>query len=760
MKTFHEVGIPLEALLENLGNLICVFDVSGRIEYANQQLLNTLDYPEASLNSMEDVVTKFSLPLFEGALADVTRLHQAIEVELHVHTRRGHLKVLYGSLVPYHQANGDLILATFRDVTALRKSEIEMEHMFEMSVDMLGIISRDGIFRKLNPAWEAALGYSRDELVGDSLLDYVHVDDREATVQQIENAYQMQKILVFENRYRRKDGTYRWLSWHSAPFETQDNIYFVARDITDRKASEQRLRATRDQLQAIIDNSGTFISMKSMDGEYLLVNQEFANRFAASDKSKVIGLKDEDIFPAEFAPRLLQNDRIMLDSGVAMQFEEQLPDVDGRHTYLATKFALRDENGEAYAVCAIATDITYRKLTEMQLLLRNQAIEFSPSGISIADATLPDMPLIYINPAFEKSTGYSALDSIGRNCRFLQADDRDQPELDVLRDALRREDSCTVILRNYRKDGSLFYNELSLAPIHDENGRLTHYVGISTDVTDRVQAESKIQEQNEALVGANQELAIARKQAEDATRLKSQFLATMSHELRTPLNAIIGYTEIQLAGMTGEITEEQRDYQERVLANADHLLELINDVLDIAKIEAGRLEIVNKAFNLPEWVADVTAQIEGLVKGKALSFDVELDPRMPDIIVGDPARIKQLAINLLSNAFKFTHEGSVRLQLRKHGRDAWKLIVSDTGLGIPSHMQETIFEEFRQVDSGSQRSKGGTGLGLSIVRKLTLMMGGNVRLKSQVGEGSTFTVILPLVEEIVPVHYDRGKDKK
>jgi PAS domain S-box-containing protein len=462
-----------------------------------------------------------------------------------------------------------------------------------------------------------------------------------------------------------------------------------------------------------------------------------------------------------------------------MQFEEELPGDEGRHTYLSTKFSLRSASNQPYAVCTIATDITYRKMTETQLLLRNQAIEYSPSGISIADASLPDMPLIYINPAFEENTGYTALDAIGRNCRFLQGNDRDQPEIDILREAIENEETCTVVLRNYRKDGKLFYNELSLAPIHNQDGELTHYVGISTDVSDRVKAEEKIQsqnqalleanhelavarkraeeaarqiqEQNEALVKANRELAVARRQAEEATRLKSQFLATMSHELRTPLNAIIGYTEIQLAGMTGDLTDEQHDYQERVLANADHLLDLINDVLDIAKIEAGRMEMVNKPFKLRVWLNDVVDQVQVLADEKDLGLDVSLDERMPDEIVGDAARVKQVTINLLSNAIKFTDEGTVRLQIRKHGRDAWKLIVSDDGVGIPSHMQETIFEEFRQVDGSSQRKAGGTGLGLSIVRKLALMMGGNVRLKSQMGEGSTFTIFLPLVENKIAV---------
>lgn len=467
------------------------------------------------------------------------------------------------------------------------------------------------------------------------------------------------------------------------------------------------------------------------------------------------------------------------------RFQNRYLTKDGLIRWLSWNVTLDRETERLYCV---ARDETQSKAIETQLMLRNKAIEASPFAISIADMRLEDKPLIYVNPAFERITGYDASETVGRNCRFLQGNDREQPAVLAIRVAIKEQREVTVVLRNYRKEGELFYNELSLAPIHDEEGQLTHYVGVGNDVTSRVLAEEKIQTQNQELIltnydlaqarqetleaamqiayqndqliAANKELAKARKQAEDATRLKSQFLATMSHELRTPLNAIIGYTEIQLAGMTGEMTREQRDYQERVLVNAEHLLQLINDVLDISKIEAGRLDIVERPFYIAEWVDEITAQTEGLAREKGLRYEVLLDERMPKRIIGDSARVKQIALNLLSNSIKFTDQGFVRMQIRKHGKDAWKLMVEDTGIGIPSHLLETIFEEFRQVDSSSRRKQGGTGLGLAIVRRLALMMGGNVRVQSQLGEGSVFTVILPLVEPQVDEEEQDGKKTK
>lgn len=525
----------------------------------------------------------------------------------------------------------------------------------------------------------------------------------------------------------------------------------------------------KNEFEQLFELSIDMLSIVDYNGVFLRVNEAWANTLGYA-VDEIIGQHYERFVYSgdlEFTQHIAEE---FATSKQQIQFENRYVNKDGGVRWLSWT-AIR--NDELQRIFCVTRDVTEAKQTQLQLLLRNQAIEASPTSVVIADLRAPDMPLIYVNPAFERITGYSADEAIGRNCRFLQGDDRDQPGIIAIRAAIKERRAVTVVLRNYRKDGRMFYNELNVAPIYND-GVVTHYVGIASDVTKRVLAEEKVQSQNQelvianyhlamaqqnaqmaseqiqqqnaALLQANEELAQARREAEQATRLKSQFLATISHELRTPLNAIIGYTEIQLAGMTGELNEEQHDYQERVLVNAEHLLRLINDILDISKIESGRLDILHHPFYLRHWLDEVVAQTKGLAEAKSLNFIVSLDERLPNILVGDEARIKQVVINLLSNAIKFTDGGFVKLLVRKHGADAWRLMVEDSGIGIPSHMQETIFEEFRQVDSSSQRKQGGTGLGLSIVRKLTLMMGGNVRVQSQLGHGSTFTVVLPLDE--------------
>ncbi len=272
--------------------------------------------------------------------------------------------------------------------------------------------------------------------------------------------------------------------------------------------------------------------------------------------------------------------------------------------------------------------------------------------------------------------------------------------------------------------------KLRVTKIRNRQNEVSGYIVSLTDFT--------------SLQEANQDLEIANQKAREATRLKSQFLATMSHELRTPLNAIIGYTELQLAGITGELNPTQQQYQERVFSNAKHLLQLINDILDISKIEAGRMDFIRESFALQPWVDEIVRQNIVLADEKGLNFVCDINDNMPSHLIGDPGRLRQIVINLLSNAIKFTREGQVKLVVRQASKSTWTVTVIDTGIGIPSHKQETIFDEFRQVDNGSTRQYGGTGLGLAIVRKLALSMGGNIRVNSTVDEGSQFTVTLPL----------------
>ncbi len=248
----------------------------------------------------------------------------------------------------------------------------------------------------------------------------------------------------------------------------------------------------------------------------------------------------------------------------------------------------------------------------------------------------------------------------------------------------------------------------------------------------------------------SRELSIAVEKARMANQLKDQFLATMSHELRTPLNAIIGFAEVVQMGLAGEVSPQIARAIDRIHFNSERLLKLIDDILDVSKIEAGRVELVHRPFSPEALVKNVENTIRAQAEEKGLSFVTMLDADLPTEIVGDRQRLEQIALNLASNAVKFTEEGGVTLTVQRADDKQWEIVVSDTGVGIPPHAQEVIFEKFRQVDGTSRRAYGGTGLGLAITRELALLMDGSVRVKSTPGEGSTFTVTLPLVTEEEP----------
>jgi signal transduction histidine kinase len=281
-----------------------------------------------------------------------------------------------------------------------------------------------------------------------------------------------------------------------------------------------------------------------------------------------------------------------------------------------------------------------------------------------------------------------------------------------------------------------------VSALHDlrqqvENERLYEELKrLNLDLEDRIRAATAhLEEQNAQLLWQAHEV-------EKANRLKSEFLASMSHELRTPINAIIGYAALLLEGMFGSLSPEQREPLDRSRAAADHLRALIDDILDLAKIEAGKMQFTFEELVLADVIRDVSQQMEPMIRRKSLSYTVEISPDCPPIVT-DHTKLKQILLNLMSNAMKFTNRGGVSVVVREHAMGV-RIDVNDTGIGISPQHLSVIWEDFRQVDQSRTREYGGTGLGLSITRKLVERLGGAISVESILGVGSTFTVMLPL----------------
>ncbi len=515
-----------------------------------------------------------------------------------------------------------------------------------------------------------------------------------------------------------------------------------------------------------------------------------------------------------------------------------------------------------------------------QLLLKDAAIEAATTGIVVADAQQKDIPIIYANKAFYRTTGYTESEVIGRNCRFLQGEDRDQPAIKKLKDALAKGEAADVILRNYRKNGEMFWNRLYISPVRNEEEQVTHFVGIETDVTTLKAYEKKVRELNlylekrvqsrtmelqqaesqlratfdtmtdalvvvdetgiiqqanrtttaifgyktEELLGrdlaillakvdtigdvelwfsgllvgttkkmgalaessgiskmgkvfpielsvtgmriANQReytvvmrdiserkanevrLRNARDEAEQANRTKSEFLGNMSHELRTPMNAVIGMTDLVL---DSELNREQRHHLSIVSKSAHSLLSLLNEILDLTKLERGSMEIELLTFEVRQAVQAAISMVELQAKKKGLAMSCEMSSSVSNLIVGDPARLRQVLINLVGNAIKFTEEGevTVRVMAEQGKQDYLHFVVEDTGIGIEESRIEQIFKPFVQSDGSISRRYGGTGLGTTISRQLVEKMGGEIWVESELGKGSKFhfTLYLPPADE-------------
>jgi PAS domain S-box-containing protein len=653
-----------------------------------------------------------------------------------------------------------------RDLLERRRAEAALREQLVMTlrgstigiwqIDMPDGSVQNGRVEMIN-VWEM-LGYDRPESATDIQLPLtlVHPDDRDRLMDNLQGYLEGTRGMErydFEARTRHKDGSYRWTLSRGVAVRdaTGKPIRMVGSttDITDVKRAEEARRRANDRLDLAIRGSKVAVFEADMrDGVIENADIHFVNFL------EPLGYDPAD-FPADYAtpmalihaddrPRVEQAIQACL-SGETTEYEveSRLRHQDGSYRWLLSRGrALRDPTGKPIRLIGCSMDITDIKSAEEAGRESEQRfrtiVETANEGIWLIDT---EARTRYMNARMAEILGYrpDEVTDLKVPDTWFPEDRGAQQEL-VGRNLQGEAGQYDVRFR--RKDGSAVQLLACTSPVLDSDGRVISALGMFTDVTERKQAEEA--------------LRVAKEVAESANRAKDEFLANVSHEIRTPMNAILGMTELVL---DTPLTEDQRQCLKTVKSAADNLLGIINDLLDFAKIEAGKLELDPADFSLRVTLGDTMRALAARAHRKGLELVCNVQPDVPDALVGDAGRLRQVLLNLVGNAIKFTEQGEVVMRVERvsdgvvSGESSeaatvtthhsplttdLRIVVSDTGIGISPEKQGKIFRAFEQEDTSTTRKYGGTGLGLTIAARLVAQMAGTITVDSAPGWGSSF----------------------
>ncbi|NTV70547.1 MAG: PAS domain-containing protein [Azonexaceae bacterium] len=550
----------------------------------------------------------------------------------------------------------------------------------------------------------------------------------------------------FDNEYRlirRSDGEERWIHTVGQLAYGSDGrvsrLFGTSQDITERKQFEQRLSQSEAELKEA--QAVAHLGSWTLD----IVNDKLN---WSAEVYQIFDLpQDHPLRLADFVERIHPDDqeRVLTDwqaalTGAPYDSEHRIV-VKGELRWVRERANVRfDHSGRAVFAVGTVQDVTERHLAEEQLSKLSLAIEQSPHSIVITNTRAE---IEYVNDTFVSNTGYAREEAIGANPRLLHSNETPKETYVDMWATLGAGKTWRGEFINQRKDSSVFTEFAIISPVRQRDGKITHYLAIKEDITEKKRNQSELENYRqhlETLVAERTEQLIqAKDEAESASRAKSAFLANISHEIRTPMNAIIGLTHI---AQRSAVNTEQHDRLGKVSEAAHHLMGIINDVLDISKIEAGKLQLEYTAFSLAHICANTCEMVADRAHAKHLPLSCEIDPAMPATLLGDPLRVQQILLNFVSNAIKFTHSGTIQITMQLLGRpDGNAMIrceVADTGIGISPEGVAKLFQPFEQGDTSTTRRYGGTGLGLAISRRLAEAMHGEIGVTSKPGMGSTF----------------------
>ncbi|MES2261060.1 MAG: PAS domain S-box protein [Pseudomonadota bacterium] len=658
-------------------------------------------------------------------------------------------------LSPIQMAGQGLSVVSLRDMTQRQRAE-EALHASSERYRLIVQTAAEGIWMTdasdntsfVNPTMARMLGYEPDEMLGRPISAFMDDDGQTLLRQHLRR--QSGQAEQDDVRFFRKDHSSMWGLLSTTLINADNGAYAgtlaMITDITDRRLADLALRNSNRRMASVFNAVTNGLVVLNGDG-LILESNAAASRMLGLAANAGAGLwpgmhEDGQAFARAEHPVYLA-----LVSGQSVRDVVMgVTQADGVLSWLSVNAEpMRDELGATPMAVASLTDISYRKRSEDAVRQGEQRlqeiIKMMPTGLFIK---APDGRFLLMNPASEAQFGFvfNELNS-GDDSPFHSPDEVA---------ALRRRDRAAFdggVLIDYEE---LVWNptlrqqrhlRTFKKPVFDERGKPAYLICMSIDITDSKQAEQALRELNEHLeervAQRTGQLDQAKQIAEEASQAKGQFLANMSHEIRTPMNGVIGMAYLALKT---DLDPRQRDYLEKIRFAGEHLLGIIDDILDISKIEAGKLEIEQVDFALDHVIQTLTTVVAPKAAGKGLTLEFELDPTLPPVLRGDPLRLGQVLINYTNNAIKFSEHGKIIIKVVNAVSDERHCLarfeVRDHGIGLTEEEMDKLFQSFQQADTSTTREYGGTGLGLAICKQLAQLMGGEVGVRSASGAGSTF----------------------
>ncbi|MEZ4562869.1 MAG: PAS domain S-box protein [Thermomicrobiales bacterium] len=727
------------AAFDGAPNGMALVDLEGDILQANRAACELSGRSEAELLSMNvaDILHPDDVGMDDVAAELALAGGGGPGVEMRLQRPDGSVRRVRAQVSLLHNDDGEpaQFIVQTQDLTEQVRTREQLEVAERQTQEVLeraggAFIEIDTGWRitQINAATVGLLRRTRDaELLGHRLQDVVPAASLAPALAAIETTMTMRQRTEVADLAC--DVTGAWLNLRAYP--TANGVSIYLHDITAERHLERELRAAEIRFQALVEQlpAGVYMHADDPDQTTIYLSPYF-------DTLTGSAVEQEGLFRnfAEWVARIHPDDRARIEregrerAGKPGQFqmEYRFPRADGSYIWVSDTYsAMLDDTGQVVAWQGIMTDITAQK--EANDAIARLAAIVEASDEAIYTRTL-DGIITYWNPAAERLYGYTAEEALGQplTMTFPDADERYYTS----RAELEREVHARFEGQDRRKDGSLVDVAFTVFPVRDAAGAITGIAGIVRDISDRLAAE--------------QALRTALEAAEAGVRAKGLFLAMMSHELRTPLQAVLGYADLLLGAGSGRLSREQREDIGYIRQGASRMVTLIEQLLDLSRMEAGRLDLRREGVEVGAVLEAVRQDVAPQAEAKGLRLAVRGAGRGVRVW-GDGERVRQIVLNLAGNAVKFTEAGEVVLAAR--ARRGWgEIEVRDTGIGIDAEELPKIFEEFRQVDSTLSRRHGGAGLGLAIAQRLAEQMGGEIGVESAPGVGSTFTLRLPLAE--------------